>query len=95
MLFSLSLPVVRDQLLCFVDVEMEIVVLVPKCQGCDLLSVGHLIITGDQAYMMISRFDDGVGAVGGHAVMSEQGVEERTEHQPVTAHQEVQDPITD
>ncbi len=46
--FSLSLPVVHNQLLCFADKEMEIVVLAPGCQGSDLLSVGRLIITGDQ-----------------------------------------------
>ncbi|CAB1428703.1 unnamed protein product [Pleuronectes platessa] len=47
---SLSLPVVHDQLLRFADVEMEVVVLAPRCQGSDLLSVGLLIVAGDQAY---------------------------------------------
>ena len=44
--YSLSLPLVHDQLLCFADVEIEIVVLAPRCQGSDLLSV----VAGDQAY---------------------------------------------
>ncbi len=49
MSFSLSLPVVHDQLLCFADVEMKAVVLAPRCQDSDLLSVGHLIVASDQA----------------------------------------------
>ncbi len=47
--FPLSLPVVHNQLLCFADLEMDVVVLAPRCQGSDLLSVGRLIIVGDQA----------------------------------------------
>ncbi|CAB1457121.1 unnamed protein product [Pleuronectes platessa] len=80
--FSSSLPVVHDQLLRFADVEMEVVVLAPRCQGSDLLSVGLLIVDGDQAYDsgVISKLNDGVGAVGGHAVLREQGVQKRSEH---------------
>ena len=68
--------------LCFAEVEMEVVVMTPRCQGSDLLSVGLLIVAGDQAYdgRVISKLNDGVGAVGGHTVMREQGVQERTEH---------------
>ena len=71
-----SLPVVHDQLLCFADVEMEVVVLAPRCQGSDLHSVGLLNVGGDQAYdgRVISKFDDGVRALGGHTVIHEQGV---------------------
>ncbi len=47
--FSLSLPVVHNQLLCFADVEMDIVVLAPRCQGSDLRPVGRFIIIGEQA----------------------------------------------
>ncbi len=67
MFFSLSLPVVHDQLLCFADIEMEVVVLAPRCQGSDLLSVGCLIIAGDKADdgHVVSKLDDGVGPVGG------------------------------
>ncbi len=64
----------------------------------------------------ISKFEDGVGAVGGHTVMCEQGVQEGAEHAALrgasvesqgggfraayphslrSAHQEVQDPVTD
>ncbi len=80
--FSLSLPVVHNQLLCFANIEMEVVVPAPRCQGSDLLSVGHLIIAGDQADdgRVVSKIDDGVGVVCGHVVMRERGVQERTEH---------------
>ncbi len=41
-----------------------------------LLSVGRIIAIADQANdgCVISKFDDGVGTVGGHAVMWEQEV---------------------
>ena len=60
--YSLSLPVVHDQLLCFADVEKQVVVLAPRCQGSDLLSVGLLIVASDQAYdgRVISKLNDGV-----------------------------------
>ncbi len=45
----LSVPVVHHQVFCFADVEMEVVVLAPRCQGSDHLSVDHLIVAGDQA----------------------------------------------
>ncbi len=82
--FSLLLPVVHKQLLCFADAEMEVVVLAPRCQGSDLLSVGHLIVAGDQTDggCVVSKFDDYVGAVDGLVVVCEQGVQERAEHAP-------------
>ncbi len=41
------------------------VLLTPFSQGTHLLSVGRLIVVGDQAYhrCVISKFDDDVGAV--------------------------------
>lgn len=54
---------------------MEIVVLIPRCQGSDLFCVGRL----NRGSRMVSQLDDGVGAVGGHAVVREQGVQERAE----------------
>ncbi len=74
------LPVVHNQLIA--DVEMEVVVLAPRCQGSDLLSVGRLIVGGDQADggLVVSRLDGGVGAVGGLTVIREQGVQEWAEH---------------
>lgn len=49
MSFSLLLPVVHNQLLCFADVENEVVVLAPRCQGFDIFYVTRLIIVSDQA----------------------------------------------
>ncbi|KAI3362878.1 hypothetical protein L3Q82_001913 [Scortum barcoo] len=46
---SLPPPEVHDQLLSFAYVELEVVVLAPRCQGSDLLSVGRLVVAGDQA----------------------------------------------
>ena len=36
-----SFPVVHVQLLCLADIEGEVVVLVPHCQGSDLLSISY------------------------------------------------------
>ena len=56
--------------------EEVIVVLAPQCQVSDFLSIGCLIVVGDQAYhrCVISKLNDGVGVVLGHTVMGEQGV---------------------
>jgi hypothetical protein len=42
-------------------------------------------VVGDQAYhcCVIGKLNDGVGVVPGHAVMSEQGVQEGNEHAPL------------
>ena len=79
---SLSLPLVHNQLINFAEVELEVVVLAPRCQGSHLLSVRRLVAVGDQADdgRVVSKLDDGVGAVCGHAVMGEQREEERAEH---------------
>ncbi len=47
------------------------VLLTPFSQGTHLLSVGRLIVVGDQAYhrCVISKFEDDFGAVCGCAVM--------------------------
>ncbi len=41
------------------------VLLAPFSQGTHLLSLGHLIVLGDQAYhrFVVGKFDDDVGAV--------------------------------
>lgn len=57
----MSFTVVHNQPLCFANVEMEVVILALRCQGSDLLTVGHLIVVGDQADV-ISKPDDVVGA---------------------------------
>ncbi len=53
----------------------------PFSQGTHILSVGHLIIVGDQAYhrCAICKFDDDVRAVCGCTVMCVQGVQEWAE----------------
>ncbi len=47
-------------------------------QGTRLLSVGRLVVVGDQAYhrCVISKFDDDIGAVCICTVMCVQGVQE-------------------
>ena len=75
----------RDQLLCLDYVEGEVAVLATHCQVSDLLPIGCLIIVSDQSYhrCVISKLDDGVGVVHGHAVVGEQGVQEGTRHTPL------------
>ncbi len=57
------------------------VLLTPFSQGTHLLSVGHLIVVGDQAYhrCVISKFDDDIGAVCCCTVVCVQGVQEWAE----------------
>jgi hypothetical protein len=51
----------------------------------DLLPIGCFIVVSYQAYhhCVVSKFNDGVGVVLGHAVMGEQGVQEGTKHAPL------------
>ena len=76
--FCPPFPVVHDHLLCFAHVEGEVVVLAPHCQVSDLLPIGCLIVVSDQVYhcCVVSKLNDGVGIVLGHAVVAEQGVQE-------------------
>ena len=78
-------PVVHNHLLCLDHVEGEVVVLAPHSQDSDLLPIGCLVIVGDQAYLccVIGKLNDGVGVVPGRAVLSEQGVQEGTDHTPL------------
>ncbi len=77
--FSTLSPVIHHQLLGLVDVEWEVVLLTPFSQGTHLLSVGHLIVVGDQAYHRC-KFDDDIGAVCSCTVMCVQGVQEWAEN---------------
>ncbi len=76
--FSALPPEIHHQLLYLVDVEWEVVLLTPFSQGTHLLSVGRLIVVGDQAYhrCVICKFEDDVGAVCGCTIVCVQGVEE-------------------
>ena len=46
----LLFPEVHDHLLCFVDVECEVIFLTPHSEGLHLLPVGRLVVIGNQAY---------------------------------------------
>ena len=61
---------------------MEVVILVPRCQVFNLLSVRRLVAVCDLADegRVVSKLHDGVGALCGQAVVREQEVEERAEH---------------
>ena len=76
---------VHNHLLCLEHAEGEVVVLAPHGQVSDLLPIGCFAIVGDQAYhcCVVSKLNDGVGVVPGHAVVVEQGVQEGTEHSPL------------
>jgi hypothetical protein len=77
-LFGPPFPIVYDELLCIAHLEGEVVVLASHYQVSDLLPIGCLIVVGDQAYYccVVSKLNDGVGVVFGHAVVGEQGVQE-------------------
>ena len=77
--------VVHNHRLCLDHAEGEVVVLAPHGQVSDLLPLGCLVVVGDQAHhcCVISKLNDGVGVVPGHAVGREQGVQKGTEHAPL------------
>ena len=73
----LPFPEVHDHLLCFVDVECEVIFLTPHSKSPHFLPLGRLVVVGNQAYhcSVVCKLDDLVGGVHGHAVMAEQGVQ--------------------
>ena len=77
--------VVHDQPFRLADTEGEVVVLEPHCQVTDLFPIGCLIVISDQAYTrhVVSKLNDGVGVVHGHAVVGEEGLQEGTKHGPL------------
>ena len=56
----LLFPEVHDHLLCFVDVECEVIFLTPHSEGPHLLPVGRLVVVGNQAYhcSVVYKVDD-------------------------------------
>ncbi len=68
-------------LLCLLKSTISSLVLSTFSQGTHLLSVGRLIVVGDQAYhrCVIGKFDDDVRAVCGCTVVCVQGVQEWAE----------------
>nr|AAM55226.1 CA protein [Schistosoma japonicum] len=81
----LLFPEVHNHLLCFVDVECEVIFLTPHSEGPHLLPVGRLVVVGNQAYhcSVVCKLNDSVGGVHGHAVVGEQGVQERAQNAPL------------
>ncbi len=79
--FSALSPEIHHQLLGLIDVEWEVVLITPFSQGTHLLSVGRLIVVGDQAYhrWVICKFDDDIRAVCCCTVVCVQGVQEWAE----------------
>ena len=73
----------KDHLLCLAHIEGGVVVLAPHCQ-VSYLPIGCLVV-GDQAYhcCVVSKLNDGVGIMLGHAVVGEQGEQEGTKHAPL------------
>ena len=78
-------PVIHNHLLSLGYVEGQVVILAPPGQVSDLLPIGCLVVGDDQAYhcCVVSKLNDGVGVVPGHAAVDEQGVQEWTEHAPL------------
>ena len=78
-LLPLLFPELYYHLLCFVDVECEIIFLTLHSEGLYLLPVGRLVVVGNHAYhySVVCKLDGRVGGVHGHAVVGEQGVQER------------------
>jgi hypothetical protein len=83
--FGPPFPEVHNHLFCLAHIEGEVVVLAPHCQVSDLLPIRCLIVVGDQAYhhCVVSKLNDGVGVMHGHAVVGEQGVQDGTKHAPL------------
>ncbi len=71
-----SLPEVYNQLFSFAHVQRETVVLAPWCKSLYLIQVCGLIIVGNEAQNLISKFNNRGGAVRGHTVMCVERVEQ-------------------
>ena len=71
-----------NNLLCFADVQQEVVDIAPRGQEVDLLPVVGLIVLGDETHQscVIRKLHHVIGAVGGCTVVSQQGEEQGTEH---------------
>jgi hypothetical protein len=67
---------IHNQLLSLAHIEGQVVVLTPHCQVSDLCPIGCLII-------VVSKLNDGVGVVLGHAVLGEQGLQEGIKYTPL------------
>ena len=77
LLFSVAFPEVNHNLLCFADIQQEIVVSAPRSQTVDLLLVLGLIVLGDETHQsgISCKLSHVIGAVGWCAVVCQQGEE--------------------
>uniref|UniRef100_A0A673XUU2 non-specific serine/threonine protein kinase n=1 Tax=Salmo trutta TaxID=8032 RepID=A0A673XUU2_SALTR len=57
---TVRIHLIHDHLLCFVDIECEVIFLTPHSEGPHLLPVGHLVVVGNQAYhcSVVCKLDD-------------------------------------
>ena len=80
--FSVAFPEVNHNLLCFADIQQEVVVSAPRGQKVDLLPVVGLIVLGDETHQscVVRKLHHVIGTVGCCAVVSQQGEEQGTEH---------------
>ena len=88
-----TLSKVHDHLLCLGHVQQEIILRAPGCQVLHLLTVGCLVIFGDQAHhhCVISEFPNDGGRVCRYTVVGVEGVEQWTESTALWG-SDVQDP---
>ena len=79
---SSLVPPVFHKVLCFVNIEGEVVYLAPRRQSAYLLPIVCLISVGNQCYCCceVSELEDGVG---GHTVVGIQEIQEGTEDAPL------------
>ena len=59
-MLPLLFPEILDHLLCFVDVECEVIFLTLHSEGPHLLPVGRLVVVGNQGYhcSVVRKLDD-------------------------------------
>jgi len=74
-------PEVNNYLLCFFQVEEEVVVLAPQGQLVHFLPVVSLIVVADETHhSVVCKLHDVVGAEDGFAVVGQQSEEKGAEH---------------
>ena len=80
--FSAAFPEIDHNLLCFADIQQEVVVSAPRGQKVDLLPVVGLVVLGDETHQscIVRKLHHVIGAEGWCAVVSQQGEEQGTEH---------------
>lgn len=79
--YLIMFPKVDHQHLSFTDIERQVVVQAPLSQKPQLFSVSCLVIIGDQTHNggIVSKFNNGIGAVNSHTIMCKQGLQHRAQ----------------